>query len=146
MRLSMKARCAVLLFLVFLIMMPSVDIFAQADGSGLASLTVSPNPDLWSPGPVGPEGREYQGKFRSAPIPETITVTAVTQNPGATFTINGQPGVSGEPMALHWDKWTPWLYLNVEITDPDGNNGQCSIILLKDIYFSYVGVDTGVWG
>jgi hypothetical protein len=141
----MKARCAVLLFLVLLIMMPRVGTFAQADGPALASLTVSPNPDLWYPGPVGPEGREFQGKFWSAPIPETITVTAVTQDPGATFTINGQPGVSGEPITLHWDKWTPWLFLNVEITDPDGSSGQLSITLFKHITFPIVYVDTG-WG
>lgn len=146
MRPSIKARCTVLLFLVLLIMMPRVGAFAQAEGPTLQSLTVSPSPEEWYPGPVGPEGREFQGKFWSGAILETITVTAVTQDPGATFTINGQPGVSGEPMALHWDKWTPLLFLNVEITDPDGSSGNYSIYLFKHITFPYVVVDTGGWG
>jgi hypothetical protein len=78
--------------------------------------------------------------------PETISVAAVTSDPEATFTINGQLGVNGEPMTFHWSKWTPWLDLNVDITDPDGSSGRYRILLWKDVTFPFVAVDTGVWG
>ena len=139
----MKAQCFALLLLVILVLMPRVGAFAQAEGPALQSLTVSPSPVEWYPGPVGPEDREYHGHF--ATNPEAITVVAVTQDPGATFTINGQPAVSGETMNLHWDKWTPWFDINVEITDTDGNSGHYLIILIKNVQFPFVGVDTG-WG
>lgn len=47
---------------------------------------------------------------------------------------------------MHWDKWTPWLFLNVDITDPDGSSGHYLIILLKRITFPIMYVDTGGWG
>jgi len=74
--------------------------------------------------------------------PETISVVAVTSDPDATFTINGQLGVNGEPMTLQWSKWSPWLDLDVDITDPDGSSGSYRILLWKDVKFPVIGVDT----
>ena len=149
MRLSMKAQCFALLLLLLLVLIPHQGALAQESPATLESLTLSPSP-LWHPGPVGPDGYEhggqYGGDYRSMGVaPETITVVAVTSDPGATFTINGRPAVSGEPMALHWDKWTPWFDINVAITDTDGSSGHYLIELTKHVQFPFVGVDTG-WG
>lgn len=103
----------------------------REESPALQSLTISPTLERLGPGPVGPEWREYQGGFPDGITPEVITVVAITEDPGATFTINEQPGANGEPMTLPWDKWTPWLLLDVAITDPDGSSGHYFIYLTK---------------
>jgi len=135
-------RRVVLLLLVLVILLPCSVVSANEEGSGLlASLTVSPSPERWGWEQVGPEHREYTGGFPDEVNPEEIIVIAVTQNPGATFTINGQPGVNGEPITFQWDKWMPRLELNMVITDPDGSNGHYIIHLNKMVHRPFVTVD-----
>ena len=142
MRPSMKAQCIVLLLLVILVLMPLQGTFAQEEGTALQSLTISPTPDGGDPFETDRNQFKYTFDFSS---PETIAVTAAPQNPDATFTINGRPAASGEPMTFAWDKWTPWLDLDLVITDPDGNSGSYLINLVKRVEFPFIAVDTG-WG
>ncbi len=119
---------------------------ATLESLTLESLTLSPSPASWHPGPVRPgdyyNGGEHQADYRGMVAgPETISVAAVTSDPEATFTINGQLGVNGEPMTFHWSRWTPWLDLNVDITDPDGSSGRYRILLWKDVNFPTITVD-----
>jgi hypothetical protein len=100
---------------------------------------VSPSPERYLP--FDPQIREFGGGYGDDFNPEVITVVAVTQDPDATFTINGQPGVNGEPMTFQWDKWTPRLYLDVAITDPDGSSGHYAINLGKMVHRPFVTVD-----
>ncbi|MFC2010097.1 hypothetical protein ACFLUL_00765 [Chloroflexota bacterium] len=133
-------RRAVILLLALVILLPCSVASANGEGSGLlASLTVSPSPDWHIP--FDPQNRNPGGGFADDINPEEITVIAVTENPDATFTINGQPGVNGEPMTFQWDKWTPRLELNMVITDPDGSSGQYVIRLGKMVHLPFVTVD-----
>ena len=75
----------VALALLVLALLPFPVAFAEGEELTLASLTISPNPEKWET-VWGPEIRESGGHFDENP-PATITVTAVPQNPGVTFTI-----------------------------------------------------------
>lgn len=133
-----KLRLAALVLLIAATLLPTAGAAAEEGlPASLSSLTVSPPPQ-GQPVPFDPANRGFGGEYESNPV--EITVTAVPQDPAATFTIGGRPGVSGQPMTFAWDEWTPWFYLLVEIMDSDGANGEYEINLFKHIEFPSVGV------
>ncbi len=103
-----------------------------AHDASLASLTITPEPSKWEPGPV-PTGdnRKYGASYSYNP--NQISVTPVAEDPGAVITVNGIPVASGGTLNFPLGKCDTWLYLEINITESDGDAGQYIILLTNDV-------------